>query len=149
MDKEDVVHTYNGILLSHKKEQNWAICRDLDGPRVSHTEWSKSEREKQISYINAYACMLICFSHVQLFATLWIVVCQAPLSMWFSRQEYWSGLPCPPPGDIPDPAIEPAFLTSPALAGSFFTTSTTWETHLYIYVESKKKTQMSLFAGQE
>ena len=54
MVKEDVVYIYNGILLSHKKEQNWVICRDVDGPRDCHTEWSKSEREKQISYINAY-----------------------------------------------------------------------------------------------
>ena len=54
MDKEDVVHIYNGILLSHKKEWNWVICRDVDGPRDCHTEWSKSERGKQISYINTY-----------------------------------------------------------------------------------------------
>ena len=54
IDKEDVVHIYNGILLSHKKEKNWVICSDVDEPRVCHTEWSKSEREKQISYINAY-----------------------------------------------------------------------------------------------
>jgi len=47
--------------------------------------------------------------------------------MGFSRQEYWSGLPCPPPGDLPDPRIEPEALMSPALAGRFFTTSTTWE----------------------
>ena len=47
--------------------------------------------------------------------------------MGFSRQEYWSGLPCPPPEDLPDPGIEPASLVSPALAGSFFTTSATWE----------------------
>ena len=44
----------NGILLSHEKEQNWVICRDVNGPRGCHTEWSKSEREKQISYINTY-----------------------------------------------------------------------------------------------
>ena len=48
MDKEDVVHIYNGILLSHNKEWNWVICRDVDGPRDYHTEWGKSEREKQI-----------------------------------------------------------------------------------------------------
>ena len=54
MDKEDRVHIYNGILLSHEKEWNWVICRDVDGPRDSHTDWSKSEREKQILYINAY-----------------------------------------------------------------------------------------------
>ena len=54
MDKEDVAHIYNGILLSHKKEQNRVICRDMDGLRDCHTEWNKSEREKQISYINTY-----------------------------------------------------------------------------------------------
>ena len=51
--------------------------------------------------------------------TLWTVACQAPLSMGFSRREYWSGLPCPPPGDLPDPGIELTYLMSPALqAGS-------------------------------
>ena len=54
-----------------------------------------------------YACVLSCFLGVQLFATLWTVAHQAPLSMGFSRQEYWSGLPCPPPGDLPDPGIKP------------------------------------------
>ena len=63
------------------------------------------------------------FSHVRLFATHWTH--QAPLSLGFSRQEYWSGLPCPPPRDIPNPGTEPTSLTSPALAGRFFTTSTT------------------------
>ena len=62
-----------------------------------------------------------------LFATLWTVAHQAPLSMKISRQEYWNGLPFPPPGDLPDPGIEPASLMSPALAGGFFTNSTTWE----------------------
>ena len=52
---------------------------------------------------------------------------QTPLSMGFSRQEYWSGLPFPSPGDLPNPGIEPTSLTSPALVGGFFTTSTTWE----------------------
>ena len=59
------------------------------------------------------------FSHVRLFAPLWTVACQAPLSMGYPRQEYWSGLPFPPPGDLPDPGMEPMF---PALAGGFFTT---------------------------
>ena len=61
------------------------------------------------------------------FVTLWTVAHQAPLSMGFSKQEYWSGLPCPPPGDLPDPGIEPMSLMSFALAGRFFTISTTWE----------------------
>ena len=65
-------------------------------------------------------CVLSRFSHVQLLATLWAAACQAPLCMGFSRQEYWSGLPCTPPGDLPDRWREPASLTSPALAGGFF-----------------------------
>ena len=60
-------------------------------------------------------------------AAPWIVACQAPLSMEFSRQEYWSGLPWPPPGDLPNPGIEPSSLVSPALPGRFFTTSAPWE----------------------
>ena len=60
-------------------------------------------------------------------ATLWTIAHQALLSMEFSKQEYWSGLPCPSPGDFPDPGIEPASLMSPALAGGFFTDSATWE----------------------
>ena len=60
-------------------------------------------------------------------AMLWTLACHAPLSMEFSKQENYSGLPCPPPGDLPDSGIEPASLMSPALAGRFFTTSTTWE----------------------
>ena len=55
------------------------------------------------------------FSRVQLFVTLWTVACQTPLSMGFSRQEYWSGLSFPPPGDLPDPGIKPTSLASPVL----------------------------------
>ena len=73
------------------------------------------------------ACVLSCFSHAQLVATLWTVAHRAPLSMGFSRQEYWRELPCPPPGDLPDPGINFASFTSPALACEFFTTSTAWE----------------------
>ena len=58
-------------------------------------------------------------SHVQLFATPWTIACQAPLSMGFPRQEYWSGLSFPTLGDLPDPKIKPM---SPALAGRFFIT---------------------------
>ena len=64
-------------------------------------------------------------SRVWPFETLWAVAHEAPLSMGFSRQEYWSGLPCPSPGDLPDPRIEPASLMSPALAGRFCTTGAT------------------------
>ena len=72
-------------------------------------------------------CVLSCFSHVLLCAIPWAVAYQAPLSLGFSRQEYWSGLPRPPPGDLPDPGIEPVSLMSPTLAGGFFTTCITWE----------------------
>ena len=67
-------------------------------------------------------------SHVRFFVTPWAVALQAPLTMGFSRQEYCSGLPFPSLGDLPDPGIELASLTSPALASGFFTTSFTWET---------------------
>ena len=65
------------------------------------------------------------FSHVQLFETPRTVALGAPLSMGFSRQEYWSGLLGPPPGDLPNPGVKPASLTSPALAAGFFTTRAT------------------------
>ena len=67
------------------------------------------------------------FSRVQVFASLWTVADQAPLSMGFSWQKQWSGLPCPPPGDLSDPGMEPVSLISPAFSGRFFTTSATWE----------------------
>ena len=70
-------------------------------------------------------CMPSPFSHVQLFVTLWTVALQTPPSKGLSRQEYWSGLPCPPPGDLPNPGIKPESLVSPSLAAGFFTTSAT------------------------
>ena len=78
-----------------------------------------------------HACVLSSFSHVQVFATLWITACQAPLPMGFSRQEYWSGSPCPPPRDLPNPGIKPESLLSPALAGGFFATGATWEALIF------------------
>ena len=70
------------------------------------------------------ACMLSHFNRVQLFATPWTVGHKAPLSMGFSRQEYWSGFPGPLPGDLPDLGIK--YLMCP-LAGEFFTAKATWE----------------------
>ena len=74
-----------------------------------------------------HACVLSHYSCVRLFGTLWTGVHQAPLSMGFSMQEYWSGLPCPPPGALPYSGINPASFTSPALTSVFFTISTIWE----------------------
>ena len=64
------------------------------------------------------------FTRFQLFAHPWTIVCPISLSVGFSRQEYWNCLPCPPPGDLPNPGIQSATLTSPVLAGQYFTTST-------------------------
>ena len=98
-----------------------------DWTRIPHTAggfftvWTTREAQEYWS-----VCVCVCvwnhFSHVQLFTTLWTIVCQAPLSMGFSRQEYWSGFPFSSPGDLPNPGIEPSFLTSPALVGVSFTT---------------------------
>ena len=81
-------------------------------------------------------CVLSHFSRVQLFETTWTVARQAPLSMGFSRQEYWSGLSCPPPG------IKPTSLTLPTLAGCFFTTSAAWERLLVLNTKLKTRTEM-------
>ena len=72
------------------------------------------------------ACVLSRFSPVWLSVSLWTAAHQAPLSMGFTRQEYWSGLPFPSPGDLPHQGIKPTSLMSPALAGKFFTTSSTF-----------------------
>ena len=74
-----------------------------------------------------HAQLLSC---VRPFAQPWTVARQAPLPMGFPRSEYWSGLPFPPPGDLPVPETEPAPLTSPVLGGEFFTTRTTWGAHV-------------------
>ena len=81
------------------------------------------------------------FSRVRLFVTSWTVAHQTPLSMGFSRQDYWSGLPCPPPGDLLDSRTEPVSLMSPALEGGFsFILFLTMETLLFL----KISVQMSL-----
>ena len=67
-------------------------------------------------------CVLSHFSHVRLSVTLWTVAHQAPLSMGFSRQEYWSGLPCPPPEGLPNPGIKPMSPMAPALQADSWTT---------------------------
>ena len=98
-------------------------------------------------------CMLNCFSRVQFFVTLWtIAYCpwDSPLSMGFSRHEYWSGFVISFSRDIPDPGVEPQSFIFPALAGGFFTTSTTWEAPLCIITYSllvdMKLTQVHIFS---
>ena len=87
-----------------------------------------------VLYVTSLIAAVCVLSRVGLFATPWTVACQAPLSVGFPRQEYWRGLPHPPPGDFPDPGIEPTSLASPALAAGFFTTGTTWEAHIMLKI---------------
>ena len=97
--------------------------------------WIRVEEGKR--HMSLYTCMLSRFSHV-CSVILWTVACQALLSMGLYRQECWSRLPCPPPGDLPDPGIEPASLSSNLLCQAafffffFFTTNTTWEASNFI-----------------
>ena len=77
--------------------------------------------------------------------TLWTATRQVPMSTGFSRQDYWSGLPCSSPGNLPDPGIEPMSLTSSALAGGFFTSRTTWEAKIG-FNEMKSLSHVQLFA---
>ena len=97
------------------------------------------KKETHIQVQKACVCMLVHFSRVQLFVILWTIAHQSSLSMGFSRHEYWSGLPCPPSGDLPNPGMKPASLTSPALTGRFFTISTSLEAPQYIYASPKRQ----------
>ena len=126
----------NQTSIIEGKLENSEICGNQPRPeqllikeeikREIKISWEKKGRKHSISNLMACnkskckrevlcACMLHSFSHVQLFATLQTVACQAPLSMGFSRKEFWSGLPCPPPGYLPNPGIEPTSLASPEL----------------------------------
>ena len=113
-------HQSLSIFLFHWSFLFFFLCCFLLGSRGSLTLISITLR----GYAGL-ASVLSCFSHVQLFVTPWTVALQDPQSLGFSRQEYWSGLPCPPPRDLPNPWMEPASFMSPARAGMFFTTSTT------------------------
>ena len=90
-------------------------------PLVGDSPWFHFSSIPMVSWVYVCACALSRFSCVQLFVTLWTVAHQAPLSMGFSRQEYWRGLTCFLPGDLLHPGIQPASLSSLVLAGGFFT----------------------------
>ena len=77
-------------------------------------------------------CVLSRYSRIQLSATLWTVAHQVPLSMGFFRQKYWSGLPCPPPGDLPGSGIEPESPAYPALQEDSLTTEIPGKPHFYL-----------------
>ena len=88
-----------------------------------------------VSWVPYYvrACVLFCFICVWLFAAPWTVAPRLLCPWGFSRQEHWSVFPCTPPGDHPDPGIEPVFLMSPPMAGRFFTNSVTWEAQVLCF----------------
>ena len=91
--------------------------------------------------LNSQEHVCVCVVSVWLFVTLGTVAHQAPPSMGFSRQKYWSGLPFPSPGGLPYPGIEPASLTPPALTGSFLTASTAWGAHVSVLLGKESQTQ--------
>ena len=136
-----------GQMSSHQTKQKtrvsrtfWRDCTEILDTSVWRCEsllWACVFSFVSVSYTLHAQCVCVCvhartlshFSHIRLFVTPWTVGQPAPLSMGFSRQEYWSRLPCPPPGDLPNLGIEPMSLMSPALAGRFFTASAIWEAH--------------------
>ena len=106
--------------IKGKRRRRWQRMRQLDSTADS-TDMNLSKLQETMEDRGAccatlHACMLSCSGYVRLFATLWTVAHKVPLSMGFSRQEYWSVL-CPSPGDLPELGIEQTSLSSPALAG--------------------------------
>ena len=118
-----VCFTYGNVYFS---------CYSPFIPHSSSPTVSTSLFSMSVSLLHAkllQSCLTLC--------NAWTVAHQAPLSMGFSRPEYWSGLPCPPPADLPAPGIEPVSLTSAALEGMFFTTTTTWEAPVSLLLPCK------------
>ena len=98
----------------------------------SNSAFTKRPFFDNVWYALMHACMLSHFSHVQLFATQWVVARQTPLCIEFSRKEYWSRLPGPPPGDLPNPEIEPASFKSLTLVDCSLPLVPPGKPHLYI-----------------
>ena len=94
--------------IFHSWSNTWEWCS------VEHA-FGNISPQQSLDVLHVHLCLLSHFSHVRLFTISWTVAQQAPLSVGFSRQEYWSGLPCPPPGDLPDPEIEPGSPPTSAL----------------------------------
>ena len=88
----------------------------------------RKQVQKEVCYVLIWVCAQS-LSHVRLLVTPWTVACQAPLSMGFPRDAYWSGLSFPPPGDLPDPGVEPVSRAALALAGGFFATEPPGKPH--------------------
>ena len=123
---------YQRVWGEVKKAGRWErINSGPGGDGISSLPWgltlSSAPRifaKNQLASCRLVCCASVCMpSRAWLFETPWSVATQAPLSMEFSRQEHCHGLPCPPPGNLPNPGVEPMSLVSPALAGRFFTTA--------------------------
>ena len=146
----------NGILRYYIKDQKSISMLEIQ--QCSHATPSLLDGNLSLFPCDSGICMYFIYmgmlshlSHVWLFVTLWTVACRVTLSMGFSKQEYWSGLPCPPLGDFSNPGMESSSLTSPSLAGGFFTTGATWEDpHVYIlrgcYLLRPHKVSLNLFS---
>ena len=125
-----LIHPNQGILHSYQNSC-FRLVEDVRKYQCYIVKQKKDYKVANILFTILYikiTSVLSHFSHVELFATPRTIAQQAPLSMGFSKQEYWSALPCPPPGDLPNPGIKPVSLMSPALADRFFTTRASWET---------------------
>ena len=127
VDEWNEASTHNRLLFNFKKERNSDTSYNTKELWGYYAKWPSQSQNENTVWVHLNACMLSCFSRVRLFETPWTVAWQASLSMGFSRQGHWSGLPCFPPGDLPDPGIEHTSLTSPALAGRSFTSIAFWE----------------------
>ena len=118
----------HGVMHTSRGETTWKRIPGRDSVKCQSPEAEAClENSKDRGKRRKLHGLPSCFSHVWLFATLWITTHQASLTMRFSRQKYWVGLSWPPPVDLHDPGIEPESHASPLLAGRLFTTSTTWE----------------------
>ena len=123
-------HRLNG----HEFEQTLGDS-DGQGSLVCCNPWGSNESDmtEQLNNIFSSVRVLSRFSHVRLFAALWTIAHQALLSMGFSRQEYWSRLPCPPPEDLPDPGVGHVSPTSPAGTRAASHYLAHWVTHTHLY----------------
>ena len=118
------LYTWTSPDGQHQNQIDYILCSQ----RWRSSIYSQQKQDQELTVAQIMNSLLPSrFNCVKFCATLWTVPHQAPLSVEFSRQEHWSGLSFPSPGDLPNPGIE---LLSPALAGGFFSTSATWEDKL-------------------
>ena len=140
----------------HRSTHTHIITKPVVGSRYLFIEWVNCtwwvvffnwiciNMKCYIYFYRTYTCMCVCVcvcaqspNSVWLFGAPWTVACQTALSIEFSRKEYWSGLPLPIPGDLPNPGIKPLLCLADSLAGRFLTLRATWEAHIFICLPRK------------